>query len=1191
MEKLPVQETKTPTRTSPRKKLSDNLRNASTNGAKSATACLTYGSVIKTPKTTSKEVSLPPWMTKCDDMHCEGGAGQPHYHCNLATCFTKGLLQNKAAFTCIKRSKAVRHAQSHQSMGHKHPALEQTWYILKARTSVANQSTNTRRQTSFRTNIDEKNSTAGQEKPPSGSTGWRTRLHIGKLGETATCLESRIQQLHTTWKTGPPKSLRMPHDPGTSQPETGHTIQFNPSEDGGCIWYGLCTSTCGPVDVFGDSGIGCTVQWFELSHRGQWNGKPADFYELSDHIQPQLLEAMTDWGHLLHYDREHRLFVDIEESATEWNEIENAPGNVEQALRDYQQIAENTETAQATKEDLLVASAVFPTHVLHFVDRKGMPKNPTYCRKGAIGCQWRDIWRRPVANAPIMTMNGPVLTSQTRYRCYTHNMTIDASADEADDPDQDCCLSLEHYQLGYMRYESALLAQMHSIYMDALTMAACRQRLLDQWNSYALRLITVLKGNQANLALSTGRLVRATDTVLWALHEFIPSDKALTKAILAMYQELVLPRMLAYDEAVAAFDGQVIRTDGTFRSATAVRQRIPDTGSKSKEKYIDRKVAGAVLVAVGTEGLCLTQPRLVPWENKASIEKLMTYILGCRRRVLGSLSAPAAFTTDNIRQHHTVLWSAVWSVYPELRTAVGDRQQEKEEDTPVLMMQDIAHREWVFTDKIASPKTHGDYADYVSTMKDIFHQLRLPHNGHRETMTGYKDRIAEWKKNKRPGKQETLCVVQDRMKRGILEPETATRKDDEVTLYALSQLGNAAIVVFGESEPYIPRRVLARTVTRLGMDQQQKNILFPDHGYPDGETFLIHLRGGNLFYATPRSRARQCSIDEVARVLTKPQGTRGYTSRRRNTAKQNTLPHKQGGHTTTSAEDDEPPSDQGIWTDVKGISDNPLVADAIAGCAYPIVLRGLTNHRLIEGVNTDETIVEAVNRYLNSNVAQGTIGFDIANMRMCYQRLRWDASALQRILAGNTSRNRPLHTKARIVQSMAHRILAAPIPTHQWLFKLRRVQPPKRTTPEDLCGMGYTLQTEVLHWSQDEIILFFQSIARYNRAHTVIGTYPSVYAWIAKSEMKGARTQRAVRAFAERVYNAKKKTAHNIGHTLKTEEGVNPPSQSVDETNTAGVQPTNNAQQEPEPNTHQTAYELEFAQFVQDLHLHPCDYR
>jgi hypothetical protein len=37
---------------------------------------------------------------------------------------------------------------------------------------------------------------------------------------------------------------------------------------------------------------------------------------------------------------------------------------------------------------------------------------------------------------------------------------------------------------------------------------------------------------------------------------------------------------------------------------------------------------------------------------------------------------------------------------------------------------------------------------------------------------------------------------------------------------------------------------------------------------------------------------------------------------------------------------------------------------------------------------------------------QGSIGYDVAIMRLNYQRLKWDSSAIQRILHGDTTRGR-----------------------------------------------------------------------------------------------------------------------------------------------------------------------------------------
>ena len=344
-------------------------------------ACPSYDDVSSTCPKKTTQTPLPVWIAKCEDAKCAVGGGRTHFHCNDLTCFSRGLLCDKAAFTCEKRANAVRHAASHTSRARAHSPLGQTWNILLERNAMSSRPPNKAKQTPFRTRIDDANNAPAQQHPPIGSVHWRTRLLIGKVGTSAAILESSIQQLHTSWHIGPPRAMRIAHNPGTSQPERGHTIQFNPCEEGASIWYGLCTSSCGPVDVFGDKGIGCTVKWFELSHRGQWKGSPADFYELSDNAQPQLLDAMTDWGHLLVYDQENRLFVDVKDGTFE-PEVD-AASKGEQALLDHPAHTDDTTTQPATREDLLVANTIVPTHVLHFVDRLGQPTNPTRCRKVA----------------------------------------------------------------------------------------------------------------------------------------------------------------------------------------------------------------------------------------------------------------------------------------------------------------------------------------------------------------------------------------------------------------------------------------------------------------------------------------------------------------------------------------------------------------------------------------------------------------------------------------------------------------------------------------------------------------------------------------------------------------------------------------------------------------------------------------
>jgi len=121
-----------------------------------------------------------------------------------------------------------------------------------------------------------------------------------------------------------------------------------------------------------------------------------------------------------------------------------------------------------------------------------------------------------------------------------------------------------------------------------------------------------------------------------------------------------------------------------------LREPTVSKGQENKNTRIYKRVAGAVLVAVGLEGLCLHNPQLVPAENNESIAAYVTSILMGRRAVLGSLSAPAGFVTDSIRKHRKVLSECFNSVYPEVEAA---SRSTAEGSQSVLMLQDIAHRE------------------------------------------------------------------------------------------------------------------------------------------------------------------------------------------------------------------------------------------------------------------------------------------------------------------------------------------------------------------------------------------------------------------------------------------------------------------------------------------------------------------
>ena len=1069
-----------------------------------------------------KLATMPVWIRRCpnndscalwNSRHAADMPGK-HFHCFHPGCFTRGLLGTSAIFSCARPSAAIRHLQSHHRNEEKEVAeLTTIWTHLRNRTWSENRQIKTKNQTEFRASLDAHTDAV----EPAGAAAWNTRLHIGKTGPTAKVLLEAIERFGTHPGPGIVRTEAAPHDAHSNLPLPGHTILFNDpdlEDTTEAAWYGVCCSEFYDVDVFGDVGQGCMVRWFEKSHSGKWKGKAAVFYELLEESQPQLLDSMQDWGNLLIYYQEQQLFVLPEDG----NAIEEASrqGSRDQASTVREMLetkAPHTAPPQMSKEDVVVMKALFPTHNLHFVDSENRPVNPVSCRPHKTNCEWEAPFRRSFKKMAVNTSNGPVITYSVRYRCHVHGFQVQAGSAAC----SAMRLSMQFHELGKMRYEVTLLTELQAAYVDTLTISACRRRILDRWLSEALKKLAIVKNSQARLCLRKSKLQESAKRVLM-LHDFLPSDHSLSEIMLAMFQQNVAPSMPAYNEAVAAFDGQVIRLDGTFKIATTVlfKKKVMMNG---KTKYAYVKVAGAVLVAVGIEGLCLATPQLVPWENSASIAKFIKGMLTNRRHVLGSLSAPAAFTTDNIHQHQRTLWEATELVYPELAAAVATTTMDTQNVPAILMLQDIAHREWVYSRKIAGPKhnkNHADYDEYVATMKDVFNQLRVPHDLPEENLEAYKDRLAGWQASRGLNfgtrrHRISEAALDNHLERALLEPDRASKMDDEVAALTLETVGNATMIAFHHKSLYIPRRVLVRCARRLRFLPCKIAKILPDHGYPDGENFLFHLRGANQFFTILRSRARVQSTASVIGRLVRAKSNRTPTKQRQ--TKSRTTPSS----ILVPASSSPPPEDK---VDMRGIADNILVKDAIKGCARRKTLDGLLGHKLIRGINTDETAVEAVNKYLNSNTRQGSIGYDVAQMRLCYQRLKWDSAALQRIVFGDVSRSRQTHTKARSVMNLAMTIIGGQGST--WLFQSSKIEKPVHTTMTELLAHGYKFKALQGKWTDEEVRVFFDSVQRYHRTTSVIGNYRSVYSWIA-AELKGSRSAHAVRVFAERIYNARKK--------------------------------------------------------------------
>ena len=781
---------------------------------------------------------------------------------------------------CRYRSAAERHVNAHSTAECKQDAKQTSLlsHILRVSGTI-NRKDIEKNITPFRRSISD---TAA---PPRGDANdWESRLLVGKAGDTGVALASSIERFGSFPMGLQGRSQRHLHDPQTVRPQPGHTIEFNMAENEQ-VWYGLCLSEFKEMDVLDERGEACEVQWFDWSHDTTEGGVRVGWYALTTARQPQLFECMADWGHFLDYDKDAKLFH------TDDGSSDKNTNTVPRGIDWYNElIRPPPEGQKLTKEQLILGRSLYPLEKLSMADRAtGLPTFPAYCSAVTKpgDCEWT-AYPREFNKFPIISVEGPKFFENIRYHCKAHNKYSDVTSTLPEE------WTIPHHRLRDMRYTRSFILQVQGMYVDTLSVSSVRRRVLEQWTAEALENISYLKREQSAWGFDTQEMQKATNLLL-TLTDFVPSDDSLSDLLLTIFQNVIAPQMKEYDRMVCAFDGQLIRIDGTMKCASQVLMKTPaGVGDKKKGQTTTyRRVGSCVLVAVGTEGLCLTTPRLVPGENNESLGNLNRDILSMRRSVLGGLSAPAGYVTDCIRRHKNVLRSSLLDVYPELNTVW---QSVEQKDEPVLWGQDIPHREWVFTRRIAGPlKQHGDYHDYVAAIKDIFNQLRLPHN----SCSGI-DRTPElaqkrWTDYLRSEYTDgTLDVeLRKRLRTSILAGPTASEADDDFTKRALRTLGNSAIFHIPPLDnQYIPRRVLRRACQRMLMTSNEINCLFPDHGYANEDNFKHHLYGVHEFYKTRRSLARKFKSGSVISALGSP--TRERSRKRRRACQDYVSPDVQG---------------------------------------------------------------------------------------------------------------------------------------------------------------------------------------------------------------------------------------------------------------------------------------------------------
>ena len=721
------------------------------------------------------------------------------------------------------------------------------------------------------------------------------------------------------------------HDPGTNRPHKGHVVSFLDTDDGN-VWYGLCCGDFTEQDVFGTHGLACPIMWFDRSHSGDWKGVAAEYYELTTCVQPQLRAAMDDWGHLLLYDPDLKMFVKPDEDDNELDE--NTAASIEPAAW-FDALIANTEAecsgGTASREELLLLQALCPIRLQFFIDNvTRKPTLPSTCgTDDSKKCQWQTPFAREFSKLPVCMPCGPCFLRPVRYRCSTHGKFIQAGSKGGPQQDPSIVLNINPYRLKDMHYDRAFVRELQAMYIEDLTAESVRRRIISRWGTSCLQAMELLKQSQNSLGLRTTFLQRASRLTL-VMSELAPSAKSIIELQLVLFQTTVAPLIPEYDKAVAAFDGQLLRVDGTFRTAARVMVHDPAARGVSN-RPISKSVFGAVLVVIGLEGLNLVTPRIVPAESKQHLKAIVEYVMRNRRDVLGSLGAPVGFCTDSIQKHRLFLRDSLYMIFPELRAARGHPfgtpgPTEDDEMDDLLMLQDIPHREWAFTEKAAKPKTHGDYKEYRLDIKRVFRQLRLCYKAIagpdiEDLVRYWRDALRQEAAREGYSYVTTEQGLQDCLRTGILNHPASNQECDFGTRHALLYLNANACEVFTGLLGYIPPRYLARAARRLSLPPATVALIDAERGYKDSDDFLHHLEQVNVFYKTPRSLARQKTASSVISQLASTPAAAGHIAPGKKRKRQLAPARAQG-----NADEDDVPSVYSDWT---GIADNEHVMHAL----------------------------------------------------------------------------------------------------------------------------------------------------------------------------------------------------------------------------------------------------------------------
>ena len=249
------------------------------------------------------------FIEDCSRAGCEHTRNEAvHWHCVDEACPSRGVVGTLLPFVTNDTRTRDRHILYHATHARKETAqlLELYRHVHHTCGGVAPPAVTDRvpKISQFRKEISLQPAQEGT------SASWATRLYVGKAGPTATSLAGAIEAfgVSTVRRVG---TLRTEAPlPYTEAPLPGHTIEFFPhSADAEDVWFAVCCSGVSIREVGGDSGPAVLVRWFDREYTDVWEGGPVTIYDLTKTTEYQLVAAMSEWGSLLQYDAERKIFV------------------------------------------------------------------------------------------------------------------------------------------------------------------------------------------------------------------------------------------------------------------------------------------------------------------------------------------------------------------------------------------------------------------------------------------------------------------------------------------------------------------------------------------------------------------------------------------------------------------------------------------------------------------------------------------------------------------------------------------------------------------------------------------------------------------------------------------------------------------------------------------------------------------